>query len=187
VSTLKQRRKHRGVKLLLIGAVVAFKLVAPGASRAQDVSWASQPHAAVTTNMSARASAQGEIKAGTILGGFTSQGWPVVLELARGGKSVILGAAGLDVTCTSGDQFPVEDGWQLLTVAQNGRVNASEQIPAQQGQGTTLTGGSHSLKGRFNRHRSTFRGTWQMQLNFKNADGSTDSCQSGPVTFSAAL
>jgi hypothetical protein len=188
VSNLNHRRRVRRFKLLVVGAFVAIRLLVPGAARAQPVSWVSQAHdAAVATDISAHASSQGVLKSGMVLGGFTSQAWPVVFELAHGGRLVILGATGLNLTCTSGDQFPVEDGWQLLTVAKNGRVNAAEQIPAQQGQGDTLTGGSHSLSGRFNRKRSTFRGTWRMQLNFMNTDGSTDMCQSGPVTFSLTL
>ncbi|MGZ4184502.1 MAG: hypothetical protein ACXVUE_01530 [Solirubrobacteraceae bacterium] len=188
MSTLNHRRKIRRVRVLVVGAFVAIRLLVPGAARAQDVSWASQAHGAdVATDISAHASSQGVLKSGMVLGGFTSQAWPVVFELAHGGRLVILGATGLNLTCTSGDQFPVEDGWQLLTVAKNGRVNASEQIPAQQGQGDTLTGGSHSLTGRFNRQRTAFRGTWRMQLSFTNTDGSADTCQSGPVTFSLTL
>lgn len=188
MSTLNYRWRSRWVKLLLAGGLLAIGLVVPGASKAQELGWASQAHArALTMNISTHATAQGVIQPGVVLGGFTSQGWPVVLELARRGKLVIIGATGLDMTCTSGDQFSVEDGWQLLRIARNGRVNASEQIPAGQGQGNPLTGGSHSLTGHFDRHRSTFRGTWRMQLNFMNTDGSTDTCQSGPVTFSTTL
>jgi hypothetical protein len=184
VSDMNRRRKVRRVKLLVVGACVAIRLLVPGAARAHEVTWRSRAHgAALVTDISTHASSQGVLKSGMVLGGFTSQGWPVVFELTHNRRLVILGATGLDLTCTSGDQFPVEDGWQLLTVAKNGRVNASEQIPAQ----GILTGGSHSLTGRFNRQRSTFRGTWRMQLNFKNTDGSADTCQSGPVTFSLTL
>lgn len=188
MSNMSSRRKVRGVKLLVVGGFVAIRLLVPGAARAQDSSWTSQGHgAAVATDISAHASSQGVLKSGMALGGFTSQGWPVVFELTHNARLVIIGATGLNLTCTSGDQFPVEDGWQLLTIAKNGRVNASEQIPGQQGQGANLTGGSHSVTGRFNRQRSTFRGTWRMQLNFTNTDGTTDTCQSGPVTFSLTL
>jgi hypothetical protein len=185
VSNLNRRRKVRRVKLLVVGAFVAIRLLVPGPAEAQDATGTYHGH--VATRVSAHASSQGVLKSGMVLGGFTSQGWPVVFELSRAGRLVILGATGLDLTCTSGNQFPVEDGWQLLTVAKDGRVTGSESIPAQQGQGDTLTGGSHSLTGRFNRQRSTFRGTWRMQLNFTNADGTSDTCQSGPVTFSLTL
>src|SRR5262249_34365808 len=140
----------------------------------------------VATNIAAHTAALSP-RGAVALGGFTSQGWPIVLELGRGGKSVNVAATGLDMSCTSGDQFSIEDGWQLLDVAKNGRVHVSEQIPPGQGQAASLTGGSHSLTGRFDRHRSMFRGTWRLQLNFKAADGTTDQCQSGQVRLIATL
>lgn len=182
MSSLNSRR---AVKLLLVGAVVAIRLIGPGASKAQDVSWTAHTRAAsVPTGMPAHADALGVIRSGVTLGGLTSQGWPFVLELSRTGKLVIVAATGLDMTCTSGDQFAVEDGWQLLGIAKNGLVHTTQQIPPAAG---TLTGGSHFLTGRFDRKRLTFRGVWSLQLNFKFADGTTDQCQSGSVKLLAAL
>jgi hypothetical protein len=185
VSSLNRRRKFRAVKLLLVGAFVAIRLVVPGASKAQDVSWASHTQAAdAATGMSPHADALGAIRPGVTLGGFTSQGWPFVLELSRSGKLTIEAATGLDMTCTSGAQFAVEDAWQLLGIAKNGMVRTTQQIPPA---GAILTGGSHSLTGRFDRKRLTFRGAWSLQLNFKFADGTTDTCQSGTVKLIARL
>jgi hypothetical protein len=181
VSTRKHGRGFRPVKLLLVGAIVAIRLVVPGPSKAQTVSWASQAHAA--PNVSANALGQARTNGAVALGGFTSQGWPVVFELGRGGKMVTLVGVGLDLTCTSGDQFSIEDGWQLLDIAKNGKLHSTEQIPAV----GNLTGGSHTLTGRFDRQRSTFRGVWSVQLNYQFADGTTDRCQSGKVKLIATL
>lgn len=182
MSSLNRRL---AVKLLLVGAVAAIRLIGPGASKAQDVSWASHARAAgVRTDMPAHADALGVIRSGATLGGLTSQGWPFVLQLSRTGKLVIVAATGVDMTCTSGDRFAVEDGWQLLSIAKNGMVQTTQQIPPAAG---ALTGGSHSLTGRFDRKRLTFRGVWSLQLNFKFADGTTDQCQSGSVKLLATL
>ena len=101
MSTPKHRRNFRPVKLLLVAAIVAIRLVVPAASKAQDVSWASQAHATPLTNVSANALSQGRTNGPMALGGFTSQSWPVVFELARGAKMVTVVGVGLDVTCTS--------------------------------------------------------------------------------------
>ena len=183
MSTPKHRRNFRPVKLLLVAAIVAIRLVVPAASKAQDVSWASQAHTTPLTNVSANALSQGPTNGPMALGGFTSQGWPVVFELGRGGKMVTVVGVGLDVTCTSGDQFSLEDAWQLLDIPKNGKLHTTEQIPAV----GDLTGGSHSLTGRFDRQRSTFRGVWSLQLNYQFADGTTDHCQSGKVKLIATL
>jgi hypothetical protein len=187
VSTHEYRRGIRHIGLLLIAAFAAITIAAVAVSKADALSWGTAAKAVPNTNSSARTAAQGPNRGAVALGGFTSQGWPIVLELGRGGKLVTVAAAGMDMTCASGDRFSVEDGWQLLDIAKNGKIHASEQIPPGQGQAATLTGGSHSLTGRFDRHRLTFRGTWTLQLNFKAADGTTDQCQSGPVKLIATL
>jgi hypothetical protein len=170
--------------LLLGAAFVAITIAGLAASEAQALTWGFTTEPAPTANVSANALAQGPAGSAVALGGFTSQGWPVVFELGRGGKLVTLVGAGLDLTCTSGDQFSVEDGWQLIGIAKNGKVHTTQQIPPS---GNTVTGGSHSLIGRFDRHRSTFRGVWRLQLSFKLADGTTDQCQSGSVKLIATL
>lgn len=155
--------------LLLVAAFVAIRILVPQVSNAE----VSHP-------------AQRLSGSDMALGGFTAQGWPVVLELGNGGNLVTRAAAGLDMTCTSGDRISVEDAWQFLDIAKNGKLRTTEQFPPVQAQGGMLTG-SHSLTGRFDRHRSTFRGVWRLQLNYTAADGTTDHCHSGPVRLIATL
>jgi hypothetical protein len=184
VPTHEYRRGIRHAGLLLGAAFVAITIAGLVVSKAQALTWGAAAEPVPTANITARTASLSPTKGPVALGGFTSQGWPVVFELGRGRKLVTLVAAGFDLTCTSGNQFSVEDGWQLLDIAKNGKLHTTEQIPPA---GDTLTGGSHSLTGRFDRQRSTFRGVWSLQLNFKFADGTTDQCQSGKVKLIATL
>jgi hypothetical protein len=134
--------------------------------------------------LAADARAQGLPKSMVALGGFTSQRWPVVLEVARGARRIPVAATGLDLTCSSGEQFPVEDAFGQLAVDKSGRVDEADMIPPQ---GSDFLGGSHSLTGHLDRRRATFQGVWQLQLMFKAPDGSTDTCRSGAVALFATL
>jgi hypothetical protein len=124
---------------------------------------------------------------GDVLGGFTSQGWPVVLEISGNGKRVAVVATGLFMSCTSGVGFPVEDAWPLLPISAKGKVHAAITIPSFAGSSVSITGGSRSFAGRFNRARSIFWGQWRLHLNYKFSNGQTDQCDSGRVTFTATL
>ena len=173
------------MRLLLVAACIAIRIVIPGESKAQAPNWEAPKK--VPTNVSADATFQTLPKPGAALGGFTQQGWPIVLEIGRGAKQIIVAATGLDLVCSSNDEFAIHDGFAHVAVAKNGTIHATEQIPARVGQTVSLTGGSHTLTGRLNRRRSTFRGVWTMQLTFQLADGSTDRCGSGPVPVFATL
>jgi len=125
--------------------------------------------------------------AGRVLGGATSQTWPVVLAISGDGKSVNAALAGLVLSCSSGASLPLVDGWAKLPIGPNGSVHAAAAIPPSSGSGVSLTGGSHSFTGKLNRKRATFSGVWQLQLAFSLSNGQTDQCDSGRVSFSARL
>jgi hypothetical protein len=167
VSAQKHGRRFRRLRLFAAATCLAGSIAVPAAS--------------------AKPTAPSPLLAGRALGGFTTQGWPVVLEIAPGARLVTVAAAGIDMTCMSGQSFSIEDGWTLLDIAPNGRVHATAQIPPSTGQSVSLTGGSHSLAGKLNRKRSTFRGVWQLDLTFKSSDGQTDQCHSGRVAVAARL
>jgi hypothetical protein len=120
--------------------------------------------------------------AGVVFGGFTSQGWPVVLEVPKGGKRIALAGIGLRMTCTSGAQPRFPDAFDNVRIAPNGNVNIRVTIPLLSG--TPITGGWDSLSGRFDRRRSTFSGAWQLHLDYKFSSG-PDHCDSGRVGFRA--
>jgi hypothetical protein len=125
--------------------------------------------------------------AGNVLGGFTSQGWPAVVEISKNGKRIEVVGIGLDMSCTSGSQFGLRDGWTRLPFGPGGKIHASVVVPPSPSSGESLTGGSDSVTGTLNRKRSTFSGVWDLVLTFKDSTGHADKCDSGRVTFSARL
>jgi hypothetical protein len=184
VSTHEYRRGIRRTGLLLVAAFVAITIAGLAAAKAHALTWGAITKPTVTPSVSTDVVTKGLPKSMVALGGFTSQRWPVVFEVAHGGKQIPIAAVGLDLNCTSGVQFSTEDSFGHLQVAKNGRVHEVDVIP---GQGSDFLGGSHSLTGHLDRRRGTFQGVWQLQLNFVATDGSTDNCQSGTVAFGATL
>jgi hypothetical protein len=124
---------------------------------------------------------------GKALGGFTSQRWPVVLDVATNGRSIAPIGVGLDMTCTSGNGFGLSDGFFQVSIGPHGSVRAASTLPPMQGSTVSITGGSDVLTGRLNRSRATFTGTWELHVDFQNSDGTTDHCDSGRVSLTAKL
>jgi hypothetical protein len=137
--------------------------------------------------MTARAAAAGSV-AGKVLGGFTSQGWPVVVVISSNGKRIVDTRIGLDMTCSMGDNFGLRDGWVQLPIARSGKVKVSFGIAPWSSGTIKLLGGSDSLTGKLNRKRWTFAGTWKLHLTFQDTStGQVDQCDSGQVSFNAIL
>jgi hypothetical protein len=160
--------------LRIIGATIVAVGAMAAVASAQTMSGTAVPHAAIATASTPPA---------PILGGFTSQGWPAVIDFAKNGKRIRLIAVGLDMKCTSGAQFATEDGFTSLAIPRNGRIHATGTIRPSTG----LTGGSDSLTGRFNRNRTEFVGSWELHLSFQSSTGQTDECDSGHVALAARL
>lgn len=125
--------------------------------------------------------------AGPMLGGFTAQGWPAVVQLSADRRRLAVAEIGLTLNCTSGNELdlPVDAG--PVPVASTGSFHIARTIPAQPGNPVSLTGGSESFSGVLHRASSTLSGTWRMRLNFTASDGTADHCDSGPVHLSARL
>lgn len=121
--------------------------------------------------------------AGHIIGGLTKQGWPVILAISKNGRAATLVEAGLDMTCSAGDQFSTQDGFLRLFIRPDGRIHATQAI----GPSGSLLGGRHSLTGRLNRRAARFAGTWELHVNFSMSNGQVDSCDSGSVPVRAIL
>jgi hypothetical protein len=121
-----------------------------------------------------------------VLGGFTSQGWPVVAEVTTDRKLLEVSATGVHMSCTSGGSFNTEDVWGPLSIGARGAIHGRISVPPQAGSTVTLTGGSNTFTGKLNRARLTLTGVWHLHLNFRTADGQTDQCDSGRVTFRAS-
>jgi hypothetical protein len=147
-------------------------------------------HAAVAARVAmTRASSQGarEPSSARVLGGFTSQGWPIVVLMSKSGKKIAVIGAGLAMSCRSGLRYPVNDGWVHVPIGANGRVKATTSFTPSPGNPNSLTGGTDSLSAKFNRTRTSLAGVWRMHLNYSSSTGRADACDSGAVTFTAVL
>ena len=141
--------------------------------------------------------------AGRTLGGLTSQGNAIVLKISKNDQRVDAVDAGLAMTCTSGDQFLMPDGWARLPISKSGGVRVSATIPASAGGGgsgstsgsgsgsagttATFSGGTDAFSGKLDPKHATFAGVWDMHLTFALSTGQTDQCDSGQVRFKAVL
>lgn len=134
-----------------------------------------------------RAAAVGPLT-GKVLGGFTSQGWPAVIDISRNGRRIVDARIGITMTCSLGDSFGTRDGWSRVPIARGGSVHAMTGITPVSDGTIKLVGGSDSLTGVVNRKRWTFHGVWHLQLTFEDTStGQTDQCDSGQVAFDAIL
>jgi hypothetical protein len=120
----------------------------------------------------------------TLLAGNTSQAYPSYFRIAAAGKSVVVGAIALNVSCGSGATFSTPDAVTHLRIGPGGSVHAQFTFPptALSSGGGTYTG-TDSMSATFNRKRTRVTGVWEMQLSYTFADGTTDQCESGPVRF----
>jgi hypothetical protein len=135
----------------------------------------------------ALASSAAAASAPQTLGGFTSQGWPAVVDFSKNHKQIRLVEAGLEMKCASGTSFSELDGWTRLAIPANGRVHVSSPIPPQTGTNASLTGGTDTFSGQFNRQRTRLTGTWELRQTFSLPNGQTDQCDSGPVGFALVV
>jgi hypothetical protein len=191
MSTHAVTRKHRGVTTIV--AVAALSAAAggaaqadarPGSTGAKMVRSEAQLATATETLASPRSASPA---GGHALGGFNVQGWPVVVEVSGNTKRIQLALTGLNMSCSSGARFPVQEFWQRLAVARNGRIHVARTIPATSGSDVSITGGSHSFAAVMNRRQATIFGAWRLHLDFRTADGKADHCDSGLVGFAARL
>lgn len=162
--------------------------VAPAQGRAAPISQAMLMSQAIRITPLPKQTAQ--TAAGMTLGGFTSQRWPVVVDVAKDGRRITQVALGLDMNCTSGGSFGTPDRFFDLPVWSNGSVHAAmllPPLPASPGSTVSITGGSDSVTGRLDRRQATFIGTWQLHVDFQNSDGTSDHCDSGRVSFKTRL
>jgi hypothetical protein len=134
----------------------------------------------------AQAAAAGRAPAGLFFGGVTPQSWPIVLELDRRARRVARIVTGLDMTCTSRENFSTTDGFTGLPISSRGRFRMTygpQRIDA----GGTPAEIQGSITGRRSRSRSSFKGTWTYRVTFYDAAGTTavDTCESGLVSWRA--
>jgi hypothetical protein len=123
---------------------------------------------------------------GTVLGGETSQGWPVVVQLNKAGSQVVRALAGMHLTCTSGSVVNLPDHWSKLTVSRSGKFASTFGPTTQRNQDGTTTDFQGAITGKLNKARTTASGTWQFKgTDHDTAGAVTDTCDSGTVRWSA--
>ena len=142
---------------------------------------------ALTVALAAPAGSATRAPSGVVFGGATQQDWPVVVTLNKQRNRVDRVVIGLDMTCTSGDTFATNDGFQRVKLSKKGRFSASvapERIDA----GGTPADVESKVIGRMGKGRSTMRGVWSLKVTFYDEAGATvvDTCESGLVSWSAA-
>jgi hypothetical protein len=123
---------------------------------------------------------------GAVYGGVTPQNWPIVVELDKAAKKVKRIVTGLDMTCTSKENFGTTDGFTDVKLNSKNRFKATygpQRIDAA-GTPADIEG---AITGRLTKDHSAMKGTWTYKVTFFDAAGSnvTDTCESGLVSWKA--
>jgi len=109
-------------------------------------------------------------------GGLTPQSLPVYLELAPGGRSIRKVVGTLELKCTAGGSMIAPDIYAKLPVSASGKFGESYAYPPER-EGSQETSWSGAIRGRFDRRRSTAKGTWEETFKFSDTStGETDTC-----------
>ena len=164
------RMRHRmarslvlGVSLVACAALAAAALGSPGA----------RPRAALTA------------ATGSVFGGVTSQGWPVVIELNKTRSQIVRATVGLRLTCTSGAIASVPDNYSKVPL-KRGRFSSSFGPATQRNPDGTTTDFEGSVTGTMNKARTRMSGKWEYKgTDHDNSGAITDTCDSGSISWSA--
>jgi hypothetical protein len=122
---------------------------------------------------------------GAVLGGFTAQNFPVVVELNKSRKRVTQIGLGIRMTCTSGGVFTVPDRYSGLKVSKKGRFGTSFTDTERNADGTT-TDFAGTIAGSINKARTKAKGTWSLKVTEHDVAGAvTDTCDAANISWSA--
>lgn len=141
--------------------------------------------AAVGAGPSAAATKQAS--GGHVYGGVTPQNWPIVVDLDKTQTKVTRIVIGLDMTCTSNENFGTTDGFTAVKINSKNRFKATfgpQRIDAA-GTPADIQG---AITGKRSKDRSSIKGTWNYKVTFYDAAGTTvtDTCDSGLVSWKAS-
>jgi hypothetical protein len=121
-----------------------------------------------------------------VLGGSTSDGWPVVIEINKSGKQVVQASTGVTLNCTSGGLFSVPDGFQKLKISKKGKFGATFGPETADNPDGTKNVFEGSMSGKTNKARTKASGKWQFKVTALDAAGAvTDTCDSGSLRWKA--
>jgi hypothetical protein len=121
-----------------------------------------------------------------VYGGVTPQKWPIVIELDKKATTVTRIVTGLDMSCTSNENFGTTDGFNDVKITSKNRFKATfgpQRIDAA-GTPAEIQG---AITGRRSKDGSAIKGTWSYKVTFYDAAGTnvTDTCESGLVSWRA--
>lgn len=123
---------------------------------------------------------------GHVYGGITPQKWPIIVELNRDSTRVRQIVTGLDMTCTSNENFGTTDGFNDV------KINSKHRFKSRFGPQRIDAAGTPAdiegaITGRRSKDGSSMKGTWSYKVTFYDAAGTnvTDRCESGLVSWRA--
>lgn len=146
---------------------------------------------ASTSIVGSAALAQGAV-VGTVFGGVTAQGYPVVVELSKTGRKVVRADIGMDLKCQTPGDITIPDSIEDVRVSSTGRFRAEQpvtRIPADPAAGLAFAlDVSARLSGRVNKARTRITGTWQRKIVLYDPSDPTgaaiaDTCDTGVLRF----
>jgi hypothetical protein len=123
---------------------------------------------------------------GITLAGLTSQNYPTFFKVSANGRSLAVGAIALDMTCTSGAEFVLEDAVVRTRIARGGALHVGFALPPTAGSNGATYTATDSLRAHLNGKHSQLTGVWQLQVDYSFTNGMSDRCDSGPVRFAAS-
>jgi hypothetical protein len=124
--------------------------------------------------------------AGHVVGGVTTQGWPIVIEVDRNGRRVVRVVVGMDLKCTSAGQDSFPYRFEKLRIADSGRFSTAFPPQTQRLQDGTTRDYSGGISGRFNTASTGASGSWHFKESFYDATGAvSDTCQAADIRWSA--
>jgi hypothetical protein len=173
---LTVRRSPLASRQIRVGSACA---VAAGALAAFPLAAAARPeHAGPRATTTAAT--------GTVYGGTTAQGFPIVLETSKNGRKVLRATVAIRFTCTSGGAFTVPDTYMRLVVSKQRKFGASFGPETMRNDDGTTTDFEGSMAGAFNKARTKASGTWTITATDHDGSGAvTDTCETGRVGWSA--
>ena len=120
---------------------------------------------------------------GTVrLGGLTSNGWPVHIQLAGNGKVIVRAVGAISLPCTKGGSVVFKDQWRYVSVRRGSFKAVRRDSFTDQGATIEI---EDSFTGKVNRARTAIKGTWRNKMVVREPDGSVDTCDSGVLRFTA--
>jgi hypothetical protein len=121
---------------------------------------------------------------GVVYGGITPQKWPVVIQVARDGRSIERAAIGFTLNCNVGGTLANYDRYNKLLLSRAGKFSSKFGPTTTNNPDGTKTVFSGSVSGKITGSKA--KGTWQLVSIDQDAAGTaTKTCDSGKVSWSA--